>query len=184
MREHMCKGRLVYRRLALAHLAAEIDDPHVARPSQDRLGTRINAVLDRPLNVADPDRHARQLCGERIDLDSVQNLGADAQGRTGEAEQLAIIDRAIFEVLHALQSEIEKIARAAGGVQYAQPGEALDEIVAQPRRLGPRRGELLLRVLAGLARGLQRRRHQRLDARPRRVPFAAQRAQPPARRSS
>ena len=62
---------------------------------------------------------------------------------TPEAERLAFVDGAIFDVLDALQGEIEKIPRAAGGVQNAQPRQLVDEGVAQRFGLYARRGIFL-----------------------------------------
>ena len=112
-----------------------------------------DGVAHAPLDVADPDRRAREFGGERVDLDAVQDFRPDARHDHAEAERLAFEDGAIFDVLDRLQREIEEIARAAGGIEDAQGAEPVDERVAPRLRLGARGVEASCRdrALAALA---------------------------------
>ena len=74
--------------------------------------------------------------------------GPDARHGHAEPERLAIEDGAPFDVLDALQREIEEIARAAGRVENAQGAEPVDEGVALGLGLGARRRRSVCRALA------------------------------------
>ena len=87
--------------------------------AQHRLRPRIESVAQAPLDVADPDRGAGDLGGEPVDLDAVEDFRASAGGQRLEPQLLAFIVDAEFEVLHALERHVEKIARAAGRVENA-----------------------------------------------------------------
>jgi hypothetical protein len=83
--------------------------------AQDRLRPRVDTIANAPLDVADPDRRARQFSGQRVDLDAVHDLGADRGYARLKAHGLAFEIGPEFKVLDALKGEIEEVSRTAAG---------------------------------------------------------------------
>ena len=86
-----------------------------------RIGLRATSkpLRAHPLDLADPDRHARQLGGVGVDLDALHCSGptcGNSRGRpSASASRLARCSRSF-----SAQREIEEVAGAAGRVEHAE----------------------------------------------------------------
>src|SRR5690554_2034027 len=77
------------------------------------------AVGSVPLQVADPDDHARQLTGERVYLDTVELLRAQ-QPEAWRTNLLCEGDDLMLQVFQGLQSNVQEVPTAAGWVEDSQ----------------------------------------------------------------
>ena len=144
---------------------------------QDRIAGFPEAVAPHPLDLPDPDRHARQLGRVGVELDPLDVGRADFRERPLEAPQrLGLELDAVLEVLERLQRQVQEVARAAGRVEHRESPQAVEECpvpplgVVQPLRAGGARlgrfGALQLGRdggLLGIPLGEQRPDHHRVD---------------------
>ena len=110
--------------------------------AQDRLGLRVDAIANAPLNVADPDRGARQFGGERVDLDAMHDLGADRRHARLQAHGFAFEIGLELHVLDPLQRQVKKIAGAAGRVENGDAAQPVNELANVPPRPPPWRSRV------------------------------------------
>ena len=97
---------------------------------QHRLRLEAVAVLDAPLQLADPHRHARQFGGVLVQLDAEHVVRAGDVVLALEAHRLGFEIDLVLDILQALQRQVEEIAAAAGRVEHAigaQPFEEADK---------------------------------------------------------
>ncbi len=107
----------------IAAVAAEID---VGAFGEHRLGNAVGVVVKPVAKPADPQHQLGDPGGAGVLLEPVELVRADL--RLGIAAQgLDRLDDARFERLHQLHRDVEEIAGAAGGVEYADGGEAVVE---------------------------------------------------------
>jgi hypothetical protein len=93
--------------------------------AQDRIAPVSEAVVEHPLDLADPDRHPGELGGIRVDLDPQDRLRADAGELLGDPEdEGAPPDGLELEVLERLKGDVQEVARATGGIEDADRPEA------------------------------------------------------------
>ena len=112
---------------------------------QDGVAAAVVAVLEHPLDLADPYRDPRQLGGVGVDLEAQHVVGAGLDGELAvQAEGFGVEVGAVFEVFEGAQAEVQEVAGAAGGVEHAEVLEPFE--VAQKDALGVLHG--LLRTLA------------------------------------
>ena len=95
---------------------------------EDRVLRPGEAVLARPLQVADPHRHLGEVEGVRVDLDPVELARVHAgevashSALVGEAQYLAL------EVEELLKGDVEEVAGAARRVEHLDAGETVEEV--------------------------------------------------------
>ena len=143
---------------------------------QHRVARVAVAVVQHPLDVADPDRDARQLLRVRVDLDPQHVVRVHPRELAGDAQPLrAPPDRLVLQVLEQSQRHVQEVARPARRVQHSHRPQPLEE--RAPLRLGvplPRR-EPLAAAAIERERGRLLPARQLLDARLHRRELAAQR---------
>src|SRR5690606_2550451 len=94
-------------------------------------------IVAHPLEVADPDDGLGEFRGVGVDLDAAElgggDAGEEAQGDLGGGGEG---DDFLLAVEELLDGDVEEVARAAGGVEDGDGGEAVDEV--EDLRLDPR----------------------------------------------
>ncbi len=95
------------------------------------------AVLDAPLQLADPHRHPRQLGGVFVELDAEHVVRAGDVVLALQAELLGLEVGAVLDVLQRLQRQVEEVAAAAGRVEHAVGLELLEEADEHRLRVAP-----------------------------------------------
>jgi len=108
----------------VAEIEQGVHEVEVVELLEDRgCGDRV-AVAAMPLEESDPEGHLRQLVGIGIDLDAVELPGAD-RGKEGGLHSIGTReeDDLLFQILKALEGDVEEVARAAGGVEDMDAGE-------------------------------------------------------------
>ena len=134
------------------------------------------AVALHPLDLADPDRHARQIGRVRVELDALGVGPPDLLKRTLEAEGLPLELHSTLAVLEGLQRQTEEVPQAAGRIEYRKIAQPAQErpvptlgVAAPFHPRGARLGGLRAlqfgcdRRLPPLPLGEQRPDHHRLD---------------------
>jgi hypothetical protein len=89
---------------------------------QDRLGLRVEAVSNTPLDMSNPYGRTREFRCKPIDFDAVQDFRAYQRCVRGQSECLALIVHLQFQVLHGLQCEIKEIAGLPAPRSRGLPG--------------------------------------------------------------
>ncbi|MBK5962748.1 hypothetical protein CCR95_01180 [Thiocystis minor] len=111
---------------------------------EDGVLRQREAVVQHPLNLADPDRDAGEFGGVGVEFESQHVLRADARETARQTEHLGLQDDAVFQILETQQGEQQEVARAAGRVEHPEAGEpvekALQDAVGRVDRLGAGRG--------------------------------------------
>lgn len=94
---------------------------------EDGVFRQREAVVQHPLKLADPDRDAGEFGGVGVEFDPEHVLRADAREAARQAQRLGLQDHAVFEILESQQGEQQEVARAAGGVEHPEAGEAVEK---------------------------------------------------------
>ena len=96
---------LIEQALATNFELRKLYDQHVKFEGRlDRLGRQAVAVIDEPLNVADPDRDLRQFVGIFIRLDAVQLRWRNGEKETARALLVRKIDDFLLQIQQAAQN--------------------------------------------------------------------------------
>ena len=99
---------------------------------QHRLLARLEAIAPHPLDVADPDRRARQFRGVGIDFDALRRCAARNGSRAAPAHVSASTMARCSRSFSDCKREIEKVAGAAGGIEHANVAGASGKRRAAP----------------------------------------------------
>ena len=87
---------------------------------QDRPVAQAVAVAQHPLNLADPDREPRQFGGVGIELEAEHGFRPDRWKTPLQAQRLGFQHDLMLNVLQRPQRQVQKVARATGGVQHPE----------------------------------------------------------------
>ena len=87
------------------------------------LGGQAVAVVDQPLDVADPDGDLGQLVGVLVDLDAVQLGGRDGDEEAPGAQLVRQADHLVLQVEQQAQGHVQEVAAAAGRVEHLDGGD-------------------------------------------------------------
>ena len=95
------------------------------------------AVVDAPLDVADPDDDAGEGMGDGVDLDAVHLARVDFARCHLQAGPEGVVDDLFLQVHEHLQGDVEEVAAAAGGVEHGGFADAPQDALAQFQQADP-----------------------------------------------
>ena len=94
---------------------------------QDGVVGLVESVAAHPLDLADPHRHPGQLGGVGVDLEPLDVGRADGRERARKPHRLGFQLDSVLQVLERVESEIEKVARTAGGIKHGKAAQIFEE---------------------------------------------------------
>ena len=95
-------------------------------------GRTLAAGAEVPLQVADPEDELGDGGGAGVDFDAEELVRVDGgalhlQHRLAFAQGVEGVEHLALEPLEVFEGDVEEVAGAAGGIEHAQPAEALVE---------------------------------------------------------